>query len=109
MSSTLQLRNVVVNGHRTSMRLEAAMWDALEEIARREDQPLRAIVSMIDHKRAESSLTAAVRVFCVEYFRGDPERRVTLMRPEDHDRELHEPRLAYGDPGDLARALAALG
>lgn len=106
MNSTLQLRNIVVNGHRTSMRLEAPMWSALEDIARRERRPLREIVSMIDHKRSESSLTAAVRVFCVEYFRGDPVRRATLM---DDSTGLDEQQQPFDDPGDLARALQAVG
>lgn len=104
--STLQLRNIVVNGHRTSMRLESAMWSAMEEIARREGRPLREIVSMIDHKRLESSLTAAVRVFCVEYFRGDPQRRASLMEAADGLGEQQQP---FDDPGDFARALLAVG
>ncbi|WP_348981781.1 ribbon-helix-helix domain-containing protein, partial [Azospirillum sp. TSH58] len=35
--SSKKLRNVMVAGRRTSMRLEPAFWDALEEIAQRED------------------------------------------------------------------------
>ena len=104
MPSTLKLRNVVVNGHRTSMRLESAMWSALEEIATREGIRVREIVSMIDYRRAESSLTAAVRVFCVEYFRAEPERRSTLL---DLRRELDETRHPY-DGGNFDRALQAV-
>ena len=105
MPSTLKLRNVVVNGHRTSMRLESAMWSALEDIAMRESMRVREIVSLIDHRRAESSLTAAVRVFCVEYFRTEPERRSTLLNLR---RELDEARHPY-DGGDFGRALRAVG
>ncbi|WP_199230254.1 ribbon-helix-helix domain-containing protein, partial [Azospirillum sp. TSH58] len=35
--SSKKLRNLMVAGKRTSMRLEPAFWDALEEIAQRED------------------------------------------------------------------------
>lgn len=68
--STLVNRNVVVSGHRTSIRLEPGMWDALDEICRREGQSAHAICSLIDARRFESSLTAAVRVFIVSYFRS---------------------------------------
>ena len=32
--SLLPIRNIVVAGHRTSVRLEPAMWDRLRDIAR---------------------------------------------------------------------------
>lgn len=38
-------KNVTVNGHRTSMRLEPVMWDALREAARREGMTVNALVS----------------------------------------------------------------
>ena len=67
--STLINRNVVVDGHRTSMRLEPAMWAGFEEIARREQLTLHQLCGRIDRSRASSSLTAAVRVFIMTYFR----------------------------------------
>ena len=36
-ASTLVNRNVTIGRRRTSLRLEPAMWDALEEICRREE------------------------------------------------------------------------
>ena len=35
--STLVNRNVTIGDHRTSLRLEQAMWDAVAEICRREE------------------------------------------------------------------------
>jgi predicted DNA-binding ribbon-helix-helix protein len=67
--STLVNRNVTVMGHRTSVRLEQAMWDALEEICRRERKVLNQLVTEIDHIRRESSLTAAIRVTIMLYFK----------------------------------------
>lgn len=67
--STLINRNVTVTGRRTSVRLEQPMWDALEEICRRERKVLNQLVSEIDHGRQESSLTAAIRVTIMQYFR----------------------------------------
>jgi predicted DNA-binding ribbon-helix-helix protein len=67
--STLVNRNVTVNGRRTSVRLEPAMWDALREIAARERRTLHDIVTEIDGRREASSLTAAIRVYIVVYWR----------------------------------------
>ena len=46
------------------------MWDALGEICRREDISLHDLCEMIDERRRSSSLTAAIRVFLVTYFRS---------------------------------------
>ncbi|MFN4088229.1 MAG: ribbon-helix-helix domain-containing protein [Alphaproteobacteria bacterium] len=62
-------RNVMVQGHRTSMRLEAAFWNGLEEICRREDMTINQICTQVSRRRGQASLTAAVRVFVVSYFR----------------------------------------
>jgi predicted DNA-binding ribbon-helix-helix protein len=65
-------RNVTVNGRRTSIRLEPEMWDALEEISKREGVRVSDVVSRIDtHARQSGSgLTARVRVFVLGYFRA---------------------------------------
>jgi predicted DNA-binding ribbon-helix-helix protein len=67
--SSLVARNVVVDGRRTSVRLEPAMWDAVREIAEREGKTVNALVTDIDRQRRESSLTAAIRVYALVYFR----------------------------------------
>ena len=68
--STLVNRNVTVAGHRTSIRLEATMWDALQQICREREKTLNALVTEIAAARVESSLTAAIRVYLVSYFRA---------------------------------------
>lgn len=68
--STLVNRNVVIGGHRTSMRLESSMWEALEEIAAREGLSVSQLCEQVDRRRRQSSLTAAMRVFIVSYFRA---------------------------------------
>ena len=69
MGSTLQSRNVVVAGHRTSMRLEPDMWHALGEIAEREGCTLHELCTMVHRLRRSTSLTSAVRVFILSYSR----------------------------------------
>ena len=68
--STLVNRNVFVGERRTSLRLEPVMWDALAEICRREEMSLRELCGAIDSRRQASSLTAAIRVFILTYFRA---------------------------------------
>jgi len=62
-------RNVVVSGRRTSMRLEANLWDALGEIAHRERCSVNELCSRVDARRGRMSLTAAVRASLVQYYR----------------------------------------
>jgi predicted DNA-binding ribbon-helix-helix protein len=69
-ATTLVSRNVTVDGKRTSLRLEPLMWDALAEIAQRENRHVNELVTLVEQRRTASSLTAAVRVFVVRYFRA---------------------------------------
>lgn len=69
--SSLISRNITVMGHRTSMRLEPAMWDALIEICRREKLTIHQLCDIVcERKPAETSFTAAMRVFAMSYFRA---------------------------------------
>jgi predicted DNA-binding ribbon-helix-helix protein len=67
--STLLNRNVWIGRRRTSLRLEPAMWQALEEVAASSALTIHQLCTMIDERRRESSLTAAVRVFLLLYYR----------------------------------------
>lgn len=61
--------NVWVNGHRTSLRLEAVMWLALRTVADREGFKLHELVTLISRKQhGNASLTATVRAFLLAYF-----------------------------------------
>src|SRR5918911_5169741 len=68
--SSLVIRNIVVGGHRTSVRLEPLMWDALLEIARQRETNVNQLVTEIDRQRNSSSLTAAIRVYIVDFYRS---------------------------------------
>jgi len=70
LGSTLVNRNVTVAGHRTSVRLEPAMWDALHEVCAREHISLHVAVSAIAEGRVESSLTSAIRAYLLCYFQS---------------------------------------
>ncbi|MDH5188015.1 MAG: ribbon-helix-helix domain-containing protein [Rhodospirillaceae bacterium] len=70
IDSKLVSRNVTISGHRTSIRLEVHMWEAFDEICAREGMSAHQLCSMIDDNRNDSSRTAAVRAFAVNYFRS---------------------------------------
>lgn len=69
-SAATVLRNIRVNGRRTSMRLEPEMWATLEEISRHERVSVTDLCSDIDRGRGPMSLTAAVRSRIVHHLRG---------------------------------------
>lgn len=69
--STLVSRNITVLGRRTSVRLEPEMWNALKEISKREGCKIHDICSLIQlRKNPNTSLTAAIRVFLMLYYRA---------------------------------------
>lgn len=85
--STLINKNVVVAGHRTSMRLEPEMWDALTEICQREKCSISEICTLVDERRGTSSFTSAVRVFILTYFR----KAVSNANASSGDGRLNRP------------------
>lgn len=68
--SSLVIRNVIVEGRRTSIRLEPEMWRSLQEICKRERCTPHDIATMVAAERTQGSLTAALRVFVMVYFRA---------------------------------------
>jgi predicted DNA-binding ribbon-helix-helix protein len=63
-------RNVTVAGRRTSLRMEPEMWDALQEAAAREELSLHEFCTAVAKKRGAFSMTAAIRVYLLTYFRN---------------------------------------
>ena len=70
LESPLVTRNVSVSGRRTSVRLEPDLWEALRDIAAREDRSMNEICSDIDRTRGDTSLTSAMHIYIVNYFRS---------------------------------------
>lgn len=67
---TLLSRNVRIHNRRTSVRLEPAMWAALNEIAENEKCSIHDLCGAVhDLKEEGASFTAALRVFLMEYYR----------------------------------------
>ncbi len=62
-------RSFSLSGHRTSISLEAAFWDALKEAAAVEGLSLAQLVGRIDLGRGAAGLSSAVRVWVLDYYR----------------------------------------
>ena len=61
----LRKRSVVIAGHRTSLSLEQAFWDALKAIATERGVSLARLIAEIDEGRS-GNLSSAARVFVLE-------------------------------------------
>ncbi len=69
-NTSLVIRNVTIDARRTSVRLEPEMWQALTDICRRERCSIHNLCTMIASlKDGPGSLTAAIRVFIMSYYR----------------------------------------
>lgn len=59
-------RSLTIAGHRTSISLERAFWDALKREAETQARPLAEIIAEIDEVRGEAGLSSAIRVWLFE-------------------------------------------
>ncbi len=76
--ASLSLRNLVVDGRRTSVRLEPLLWDALLDIARRREMTVHELATEIATQRTLSNLTAAIRVYIVAFYRSAANRDIGI-------------------------------
>lgn len=70
MKSPVVKRSIVIAGHKTSVSLEDAFWDALKEIAGQRRLTLSDLVATIDSGRNQGNLSSAIRLFVLDYYRG---------------------------------------
>ena len=66
----LRKHSVSIAGHRTSVTLEAAFWDALSAIAQQRKTTIAGLIAEIDDARATDpaspNLSSAIRVFVLK-------------------------------------------
>ncbi|MBI1209215.1 MAG: hypothetical protein GC191_18245 [Azospirillum sp.] len=63
-------RSVSVNGRSVRLRLESITWDMIDDICRRENGTPATLLELIDQRRIDVGLAAAVRLFVTRYFRA---------------------------------------
>jgi predicted DNA-binding ribbon-helix-helix protein len=68
-ASLVVQRSVVVAGHKTSVTLEGAFWNALKEIAAARNIRVSELVKTIkiEHRRGRN-LSSAIRLFILDYY-----------------------------------------
>jgi predicted DNA-binding ribbon-helix-helix protein len=66
----LSKHSLVIAGHRTSISLERAFWEALQAIARQREVSIASLVATIDAARGEANLSSALRVFVLSAAAG---------------------------------------
>ena len=67
--TSLISRNIYVNGHRTSMRLEPEVCRALEYIAGFESQSIKALCTLVHKLPRNGSLTSGMRTFAMLFYK----------------------------------------
>jgi predicted DNA-binding ribbon-helix-helix protein len=80
MKSPVVKRSIVIAGHKTSVSLEDAFWDALKEIAAHRKATLSDLVASIDASRTQGNLSSAIRLFVLDHFRST-EGGTQALRP----------------------------
>ncbi|MBI1779213.1 MAG: ribbon-helix-helix domain-containing protein [Proteobacteria bacterium] len=63
--SRLRKRSVLIAGHKTSVSLEDAFWQALKRLALAREQSLSQLIAEVDRGR-EGNLSSTLRVLVLE-------------------------------------------
>jgi predicted DNA-binding ribbon-helix-helix protein len=69
VESAVKKRSVVVDRRKTSTSLENEFWEALRDIAQSRQMPLSALLATIKVEHQQNSLSSAIRVFVLNYYR----------------------------------------
>ena len=80
MKSSVIKRSTVIAGHKTSVSLEDAFWNALKVIASERDMTLSELVGKIDTERQHDNLSSAIRLFVLDYYRDQIRHQPSLRR-----------------------------
>ncbi len=67
MQSGIKKRSISVAGRKTSISLEDAFWNSLNDISRGKITTLSQLVGEIDSRRQFGNLSSAIRVFVLDH------------------------------------------
>lgn len=63
--------SLTLNGHRTSVSLEAEFWEALRDVAAAKGMSINALAAEIDASRTmDSGLATAIRLYVLRHYRA---------------------------------------
>jgi predicted DNA-binding ribbon-helix-helix protein len=89
MTSRIMKRSIVIGGHKTSVSLEDAFWDALKDIANWKHKTVAELANSVDLDRTHANLSSALRLFVLNYYQM-PSARLNGTSGADHQ-TLTEP------------------
>jgi predicted DNA-binding ribbon-helix-helix protein len=69
MSRTIP-RSILIDGSKTSLRLEEAFWVGLQEIADKRCMTLSGLIGTVEAQRQHRNRSSAVRLFVLDYYRS---------------------------------------
>ena len=61
-------RSITIAGHATSISLEAPFWDAIRDIAAKQDMSTQDLIAEIDNSKRMASLSSATRVYILSWY-----------------------------------------
>ena len=70
MKSQVVKRSVAIDGHKTSISLEEALWSSLKAIAQTQGATVAQTVTTINETRKQGNLSSAVRLFVLDCVRN---------------------------------------
>ncbi|WP_407194515.1 ribbon-helix-helix domain-containing protein [Bradyrhizobium sp. STM 3566] len=109
-----QTRSLRIGGHCTSIRLELAFWDTLEEIAARERMSVAKFLTslhneVLEHHGEVKNFTSLLRCCCLIYRSGGDSAQTDFVAPVSGLRSsLPEPRLSALERGQQTDAALSL-
>ncbi len=73
-------RSIIIGTRKSSVSLEDAFWNALNEIASEVGCTPSVIVSPIDKDRQHANLSSAIRLYVLEHYRQLASKAASLSR-----------------------------
>jgi predicted DNA-binding ribbon-helix-helix protein len=61
-------RSIVLAGRKTSISMEEPFWQALKEIARKQNRKLADLIVSIDSERTLANRSSALRLFVLDHY-----------------------------------------
>ena len=86
-SPSLSVHRIMVGDRRISVRLDPVTWEALRDVAAWQGRSLPELVTQIDRDRGDYSLTVAIRIHVVEFYRSAAIRLVRYMERQNRPPE----------------------
>ena len=83
MESLVVKHSIDIAGRKTSISLEDVFWNSLREIAHRRKETLSQLVASIDTNRTATNLSSVIRVFVLDFYRSQFERKVIVSKAVD--------------------------